>query len=85
MPDVVSVAYITGLDGTLLSVWLTHLLSLCSRKTDVMEMDRLYAVPYYIAGGDTKRGTRGRGFTYCGGPLYPVLPKSRLVILVDKA
>lgn len=64
----------TGYDGTLLPVWLTHFLPLCSRKTDVMGINRRYAVYYHTMGGDAERGIRGRDFACCGGPLCPVLP-----------
>src|SRR5712691_8397681 len=88
VPDGWGVTYMTGFDGTLLSVWLTHFLSLCSRKTDVIGINRMqftitsrvempneeFAVEISRAAGDLYA-------PYFSGQV----PKSRLVILVDKA
>ena len=77
VPDGFGVAYITGFDSTFPSVWLTPFLSLCSRKPDIMGMNRLFAVYFHVAGEDAERGIRGRDSACSGGPLFPVLPPVR--------
>ena len=79
VPDGFGVAYITGFDSTFPSVWLTPFLSLCNRKTNVMGMNKLYAVYFHVAGEDAERGIRGRDSACSGEPLFPVLPRFRVV------